>query len=124
MARDYHTAQDDFGSIVQRLQPMVLTNFVMWLDMKVAEFKVYGQMLLGEFSRESRLTNYPIIEIRNALRLVNQFEQICDNVNHNKYQNPYCLVDCNRLGEIIAILFPYKILNNVQQDNFPPFVVY
>lgn len=52
MARDYHTAQDDFGSIVQRLQPMVLTNFVMWLDMKVAEFKVYGQMLLGECSRD------------------------------------------------------------------------
>ncbi|KAL5007842.1 hypothetical protein ScPMuIL_016648 [Solemya velum] len=46
MSTDYHTAQGDFTSIVYRLQPMVLSNFVMWLDLKVAEFKVYGQMLL------------------------------------------------------------------------------
>lgn len=48
MSTDYHTAQGDFTSIVFRLQPMVLSNFVMWLDLKVAEFKVYGQMLLGK----------------------------------------------------------------------------
>ncbi|KAL5018120.1 hypothetical protein ScPMuIL_003842 [Solemya velum] len=46
MSTDYHVAQGDFSSIVYRLQPMVLSNFVMWLDLKVAEFKVYGQMLL------------------------------------------------------------------------------
>ncbi|KAL5018913.1 hypothetical protein ScPMuIL_004635 [Solemya velum] len=46
MSIDYHTAQGDFGSIVHNLQPMVLSNFVMWLDLKVAEFKVYGQMIL------------------------------------------------------------------------------
>lgn len=50
MSNDYHTAQGDFGSIVNNLQPMVLSNFVMWLDLKVAEFKVYGQMILGKMA--------------------------------------------------------------------------
>ncbi|KAL5009851.1 hypothetical protein ScPMuIL_012156 [Solemya velum] len=73
MARDYHTAQDDFGSIVQRLQPMVLTNFVMWLDMKVAEFKVYGQMLLEQESRD--LPNWYLRPNFNAETMVNAIKQ-------------------------------------------------
>ncbi|KAL5009642.1 hypothetical protein ScPMuIL_011947, partial [Solemya velum] len=48
MALDYHTAQGDFSTIVQQLHPWVLSNFVMWLDLKVAEYKVLGKMALDE----------------------------------------------------------------------------
>lgn len=48
MALDYHTAQGDFSTIVQQLHPWVLSNFVMWLDLKVAEYKVLGKMALGK----------------------------------------------------------------------------
>lgn len=68
MSTDYHTAQGDFTSIVYRLQPMVLSNFVMWLDLKVAEFKVYGQMLLGKL--KWRLNRGTLLLLLTYFRLV------------------------------------------------------
>lgn len=45
MNRDYHSAQEDFNVIIRKLQPWVLSNFVMWLDIKVAEYKIFGCIL-------------------------------------------------------------------------------
>ncbi|KAL5018195.1 hypothetical protein ScPMuIL_003917 [Solemya velum] len=48
MSADYQIVRDNFSSMVYKLQPMVMANFVLWLDMKVSEFKVHGKMLLSE----------------------------------------------------------------------------
>lgn len=49
MSTEYRTATEEFSSIIERLQPVVLSNFVLWLDLKVAEFKVYGQMTFSKW---------------------------------------------------------------------------
>ncbi|XP_076092805.1 uncharacterized protein LOC143064111 [Mytilus galloprovincialis] len=45
MNLDYHSAQEDFDVIIRKLTPWVLSNFVMWLDVKVAEYKIFGCIL-------------------------------------------------------------------------------
>ncbi|XP_069110029.1 specificity protein transcription factor 3-like isoform X1 [Argopecten irradians] len=40
--------KEDFGSMIDRLQPWILSHFVIWLDLKIAEYKVYGYMMLNE----------------------------------------------------------------------------
>ncbi|XP_033732841.1 uncharacterized protein LOC117322176 [Pecten maximus] len=40
--------KEDFGSMIDRIQPWILSHFVMWLDLKIAEYKVYGYMMLDE----------------------------------------------------------------------------
>lgn len=39
-----------FSNMMKRVQPWVLSHFIMWLDLKVAEYKVLGYMVLGEFT--------------------------------------------------------------------------
>ena len=36
-----------FASLVQRADPAILAPFILWLDLKVAEYKVNGFMLMG-----------------------------------------------------------------------------
>ncbi|GAB1611132.1 probable serine/threonine-protein kinase DDB_G0282963 [Argonauta hians] len=46
MTLDLHTVKEDFADMVQKVQPWTLSQFVMWLDLKVAEYKVHGYMIL------------------------------------------------------------------------------
>ncbi|OWF49361.1 uncharacterized protein LOC110451913 [Mizuhopecten yessoensis] len=41
--------KEDFGSMIDRIQPWILSHFVMWLDLKIAEYKVNGYMMLDEY---------------------------------------------------------------------------
>lgn len=44
---DLHTVKEDFSVLMFQVQPWTLAQFVMWLDLKVAEYKVNGVMDLG-----------------------------------------------------------------------------
>lgn len=44
---DLGIVKKDFSSLVGNVHPWMLSHFVMWLDIKVAEYKVYGHMVLG-----------------------------------------------------------------------------
>ena len=48
MTTDYHSAQEDFNCLISKLPPWVLSNFIMWLDIRVAEYKIFGRILSGE----------------------------------------------------------------------------
>jgi hypothetical protein len=39
--------KEDFSVLVKEAQPWTLTQFVMWLDLKLSEFKIKGYMVLG-----------------------------------------------------------------------------
>ena len=39
----------DFSQMVLQVPQWTLTQFVLWLDLKVAEYKVNGYMILGLF---------------------------------------------------------------------------
>ena len=39
--------KEDFSGLVKEAQPWTLTQFVMWLDLKLSEFKIKGYMVLG-----------------------------------------------------------------------------
>ncbi|XP_063423442.1 zinc finger protein 713-like [Mytilus trossulus] len=58
MNKDYHSAQEDFDVIIRKLTPWVLSNFVMWLDVKVAEYKIFG-CILNEAEKD-RASSYVI----------------------------------------------------------------
>ncbi|KAL5010925.1 hypothetical protein ScPMuIL_013230 [Solemya velum] len=45
---DLLTVKLDFISMVQKAQPFALSHFIMWLDLKVAEYKVFGYMKLDQ----------------------------------------------------------------------------
>ncbi|KAL5009470.1 hypothetical protein ScPMuIL_011775 [Solemya velum] len=49
---DLYTVKHDFGQLVQQVEPWVLSHFVMWLDIKVAEYKINGLMLLDSTSKD------------------------------------------------------------------------
>lgn len=42
--------KEDFANIVESitLQPWTLLQFIVWLDLKLAEYKINGYMVLGE----------------------------------------------------------------------------
>ena len=42
--------KEDFSVLVKEAQPWTLTQFVMWLDLKLSEFKIKGYMVLGRLS--------------------------------------------------------------------------
>ncbi|KAL5009640.1 hypothetical protein ScPMuIL_011945 [Solemya velum] len=48
VSQDYRTAQIDFRTIVNRLHPLALSTFLLWLDHKVSEFKAFGHVILDE----------------------------------------------------------------------------
>ncbi|KAK3595083.1 hypothetical protein CHS0354_043184 [Potamilus streckersoni] len=48
---DLHKIKADFADLVLQVQPWTLTQFVMWLDLKIAEFKVHGYMALDQSKR-------------------------------------------------------------------------
>ncbi|KAL3837593.1 hypothetical protein ACJMK2_022940 [Sinanodonta woodiana] len=48
---DLHKIKADFAALVLQVQPWTLTQFVMWLDLKIAEFKVHGYMALDQSKR-------------------------------------------------------------------------
>lgn len=48
MSGDLMGMKENFTSMVQKVQPWILSHFMMWLDLKVAEYKVHGCMILGE----------------------------------------------------------------------------
>jgi hypothetical protein len=41
--------KEDFSVLVKEAQPWTLTQFVMWLDLKLSEFKIKGYMVLGMY---------------------------------------------------------------------------
>lgn len=59
MTLDLHTVKEDFSVMVQKVQPWTLSQFVMWLDLKVAEYKVHGYMILDY---ESELDQFFMME--------------------------------------------------------------
>ena len=48
MKTDYELAQEDFNSLIKRLPPWALSNFVVWVDLKIAEYKIFGRVLSGK----------------------------------------------------------------------------
>ncbi|KAJ8307095.1 hypothetical protein KUTeg_015179 [Tegillarca granosa] len=53
---DLMNVKHEFTSLIQEVQPWILSHFVMWLDLKVAEFKVYGYMILDQTSESQHAT--------------------------------------------------------------------
>ena len=45
---DLSKIKEDFSVLVKEAQPWTLTQFVMWLDLKLSEFKIKGYMVLGK----------------------------------------------------------------------------
>lgn len=45
---DLGFVKKDFTSLIGNIHPWMLSHFVMWLDIKVAEYKVYGHMVLDD----------------------------------------------------------------------------
>lgn len=45
---DLGIVKKDFTSLMGNIHPWMLSHFVMWLDIKVAEYKVYGHMVLDD----------------------------------------------------------------------------
>ncbi|XP_029638333.1 uncharacterized protein LOC115213480 isoform X2 [Octopus sinensis] len=48
MSGDLMGMKENFTSMVQKVQPWILSHFMMWLDLKVAEYKVHGCMILDQ----------------------------------------------------------------------------
>lgn len=50
--------KQNFANIVESLtpQPWTMLQFIIWLDLKLAEYKVSGYMVLGEFKAMSKVT--------------------------------------------------------------------
>ena len=46
---DLGSVKKDFSALISQIQPWTLSHFVMWLDIKVAEYKVFGRMIMGNF---------------------------------------------------------------------------
>lgn len=44
---DLFKIKEDFSFLVKEAEPWTLTQFVMWLDLKLSEFKTKGYMILG-----------------------------------------------------------------------------
>ncbi|KAL5009853.1 hypothetical protein ScPMuIL_012158 [Solemya velum] len=55
---DLHTVKEDFSVLMVQVQPWTLAQFVMWLDLKVAEYKVNGVMDLDDFREKDHLHHY------------------------------------------------------------------
>ncbi|XP_052804810.1 uncharacterized protein LOC128234563 isoform X2 [Mya arenaria] len=43
---DLGAVKKDFSILLSQVQPWTLSHFVMWLDIKVAEYKVFGRMIM------------------------------------------------------------------------------
>ncbi|XP_045207522.2 mucin-17-like isoform X2 [Mercenaria mercenaria] len=43
---DLGSVKKDFSNLLSQVQPWTLSHFVMWLDIKVAEYKVFGRMIM------------------------------------------------------------------------------
>ncbi len=41
--------KQSFASLVQKAAPLQMPSFIVWLDVKLAEYKVNGYMTLGKF---------------------------------------------------------------------------
>jgi len=50
MSLDYNAAQESFNEVLCKLHPWVLSNFIMWLDLKIAEYKVFGLIVTGTYN--------------------------------------------------------------------------
>ena len=50
---DLGQLKKDFSQLVLKVPQWTLTQFVLWLDLKVAEFKVNGYMVLGVYNNVS-----------------------------------------------------------------------
>ncbi|KAK3595082.1 hypothetical protein CHS0354_043182 [Potamilus streckersoni] len=50
---DIGTLKRHFGQLLDEVQPWVLSHFVMWLDIKVAEYKVLGHMILDNTANDT-----------------------------------------------------------------------
>jgi len=48
MEADLVDVKQLFSNMMRRVQPWILSHFIMWLDLKVAEYKVLGYMVLGK----------------------------------------------------------------------------
>ena len=52
----------DFSNLLAQVQPWTLSHFVMWLDIKVAEYKVFGRMIMGKLILElQKLIGMPVV---------------------------------------------------------------
>ena len=52
----------DFSNLLAQVQPWTLSHFVMWLDIKVAEYKVFGRMIMGKLILElQKLIVMPVV---------------------------------------------------------------
>ena len=49
MAVSLEMLKEFVGSLASKAETMVLANFVIWLDIKVAEYKVMGEVCWGKF---------------------------------------------------------------------------
>lgn len=48
MSADLMGMKESFSFMVQKVQPWILSHFMIWLDLKVAEYKVHGHMILDQ----------------------------------------------------------------------------
>ena len=47
---DLPSVKKDFSELISQIQPWTLGQFVIWLDMRIAEYKVFGRMIMGTVS--------------------------------------------------------------------------
>ncbi|XP_063425237.1 uncharacterized protein LOC134708538 isoform X2 [Mytilus trossulus] len=50
---DLGFVKKDFTSLIGNIHPWMLSHFIMWLDIKVAEYKVYGHMVLDDTANDT-----------------------------------------------------------------------
>ncbi|KAK3597046.1 hypothetical protein CHS0354_022052 [Potamilus streckersoni] len=53
MMVDLISVKKSFSTVVEDVPPWIFSHFMMWLDLKVAEYKVYGYMLMDEESKKT-----------------------------------------------------------------------
>lgn len=49
MSLSLEALKENFTNIIENASPDVIDRFVVWLDMKISEFKINGKMNLGKF---------------------------------------------------------------------------
>ncbi|KAL3837494.1 hypothetical protein ACJMK2_022847 [Sinanodonta woodiana] len=66
---DLISVKKSFSTVVEEVPPWIFSHFMMWLDLKVAEYKVYGYMLMDE---EAKKTGYSSRKRHDFVRFVSE----------------------------------------------------
>ncbi|XP_052075468.1 uncharacterized protein LOC127712913 [Mytilus californianus] len=56
MTTNFYSAQEDFTRLISALPPFDLSKFVIWLDLKISEYKIFGRFV-SESEKEKSLAS-------------------------------------------------------------------